>query len=85
MDIARQIMKKIQNQSPPSGSTPNILVDSAPLSFMPAATPESRPPPPQQTITTSGLGISSNISTPTLRSLTRKIQSLPNSNVLYIE
>ena len=51
---------------PPSGSTANILVALLPLSFMLAATPETRPPPPQHTITTSGFGISSNISTPAL-------------------
>lgn len=51
---------------PPSGSTANILVALLPLSFMLAATPDTRPPPPQHTITTSGFGISSNISTPAL-------------------
>ena len=51
---------------PPSGSTANILVALLPLSFMLAAIPETRPPPPQHTITISGFGISSNISTPAL-------------------
>ena len=57
---------KTFNHPPPSGSTANILVALLPLSFMLAATPETRPPPPQHTITTSGFGISSNISTPAL-------------------
>ena len=58
--------------SPPSGSTPNILVVLFPLSLMAAATPESSPPPPQHTITTSGSGISSNISRPALQNFTNK-------------
>lgn len=66
-----QIKKDLRMRClPPSGSTPNILVVLSPRSLMAAATPESKPPPPQHTITTSGSGISSNISRPALQYFT---------------